>query len=84
VNVNEEGVTASVSAAVPPLSDTVPRTELPFRNCTLPVGVPTPGAITVTAAVNVRPESVIDVPVSALAMVKATLPLLVEKMPVGV
>jgi hypothetical protein len=81
---NEEGVAASVSAAVPPISVTVPSTELPFRNCTLPVGIPAPGAIAVTAAVNVRPESVIDVPVSALAIVKATLPLLAEKMPVGV
>jgi hypothetical protein len=62
----------------------VPRSKPPFRNCTEPVGFPAPGGVTVTAAVNVWPESVIAVLVAALAMVKATVPLLVEKLPVGV
>ena len=30
------------SAAAPPLTGAVPRTTDPFRNCTLPVGVPDP------------------------------------------
>ena len=43
-----------VTVAVPPLKVTVPSTvEAPLPNVTVPVGVPEPGALTVTFAVNV-------------------------------
>src|ERR1700682_5837237 len=43
-----------VSAAVPPVRLTVPSTvEEPLTKLTVPVGVPAPGAFTVTIAVNV-------------------------------
>jgi hypothetical protein len=42
------------SAATPePLTAIVPSTVLPLLNVTEPVGVPTPGAFTVTVAVSV-------------------------------
>jgi hypothetical protein len=42
-----------LKAAVPPLRATVARVVLPSLKVTLPVGVPEPGLVAVTAAVNV-------------------------------
>ena len=39
--------------AVPPLSVPVPSVVVPSSNVTVPVGVPAPGALTVTVAVKV-------------------------------
>src|SRR5712692_7041530 len=42
-----------VRVAVPPLRDLVPSVVVPSRKVTEPVGVPTPGDVTVTVAVRV-------------------------------
>jgi len=49
-----ECVNVAVSVAVPvPDSGLVPMVIVPLRNVTVPVGVPAPGAVTVTVAVKV-------------------------------
>jgi hypothetical protein len=42
-----------VKVAVPPDSVPVPRVVVPSRNVTVPLGLPAPGAVTVTVAVKV-------------------------------
>ena len=39
--------------AVPPLTGDVPSDVAPSKNCTVPPGLPAPGALTVTVAVTV-------------------------------
>jgi hypothetical protein len=58
-------------------------------NCTIPVGVPTPGAVTLIVAVKVTDcpdieelaEETTAVPVLALATVWVNVPLLARKLP---
>ena len=76
-----------VKVAIPALRVPVPRGDPPSRNVTLPVGVPAPGAITLTVAVTVTDcpytegfcEEVTVVLVSGLFTCWLTLPLLVVK-----
>jgi hypothetical protein len=77
----EEGVTVIV--AVPLVSETgLPIAVVPLINCTVPVGVPAPGAMAATVAVSVVPASVIDVLVLASATTSVSVRLLPRKVPV--
>ena len=52
---------AAVNVAVPALSVAVPSVVAPSLNVTSPVGIPEPGAVTATAAVNVTDWPSVDV-----------------------
>src|SRR5271165_6713295 len=56
------------AVALEPTRGTVPMTMVPFRNCTVPVGVPVPGGA-VTVAIHVAAELASVVVVPALLMV---------------
>src|SRR4051812_1930992 len=79
-----------VAVVIPPVVLTLcaaPRLPAPSLNCTVAVGAPDPGAVTVTVAVNVTGcptndgfnEEVTAVDVDALATVCATVLLLILK-----
>ena len=59
--------------AVVPVKGTVPRSAFPFRNCTVPVGVPAPGGTTVTVAASVPAETMSVMPVLAFDTVRVPL-----------